>query len=101
MSQDMDDAISNYQGPNSSGLSQAISDMAVGGGPWDSRFAEILENHVLQHLSIIQPRVAVGSIVPGGLKLHSEWIAWGPLRDTLSNLGFAVGSVDHWHMLGA
>ena len=77
------------------GLTQATAQIGLSGSKWDRLFSDILENHALQHLDILQAGHAVGG-PRSGIKLRSQLIGWEPLNKTMQTLGFRLESADHW-----
>ena len=91
--------LSGSDGDANMGLPQAAARSNLSGGAWDAMFAEVLENHALNHFELIQACNTTGE-QNGVIKLHSQISGWGPLESTLRALGYRADSEDHWLCLG-
>ena len=62
-------------------------------------FAEMLENHALQHIEVVQAAAATGS-GPPQLHLLGDIKTWDALNHTMKSMGFRVDGQDPWQVLG-
>ena len=66
---------------------------------WDPLLSNLLEDHALQHMELIQAG-PMRDGTAGGLMLHSQLLGWDSLQSTLKAIGFDLNAPDHWSKLG-